>query len=243
MTTEPTTTDPMTGDELLIADYLDRVAARLRGPRRARADLLAELRSSLDDALDAHRSPSVSPTDAARRAVAELGTPSEVAAGFEPELTARQARRLGLALVPAGAAVTALWAYAAKTSDFGAHAGSWTVLGRPPMPLALAALGIAIVSAVLTVATTGRLTRWLRPPSRFAPVVAAAGGLSGAAIDVAILTLLVGQLFVAGHPLDPAPVLAAAGASATRFAFGRRAAHRCLGHPHSSHLSRLLLPG
>lgn len=242
MTTDPTTTDPQTGDEL-IADYLDRAAAGLRGPRRVRADLLAELRSSLYDALDAHLSPSVSAADAARRAIDELGTPSEVAAGFEPELTARQARRLGLALVPAAAAVAALWAYAADASDVGAHGGSWAVVGRPPTPLAVAALGIAVVSAVLTVAATGRLTRWVPTPPRFAPVVAAAGGLAGAAADVAILGLLAGQLFVGGHSLAPAPVLVAAGASATRFALGRRAAHRCLGHPHRSHLARLALPG
>jgi hypothetical protein len=35
--------------------YLRAVAASMPGPRRARSDILAELRSGLLDAIDAHR--------------------------------------------------------------------------------------------------------------------------------------------------------------------------------------------
>jgi Epoxide hydrolase N terminus/HAAS len=91
----------MTSGQVIDA-YLGEVAAALTGPPRARADIVAELRSGLLDAADAHRSAGLAAAPAAEAAIGEFGDPRQVAAAFRPELTLTQARRLALTLVATG---------------------------------------------------------------------------------------------------------------------------------------------
>ena len=73
--------------------YVTGLGAALRGPRRVRADLLAEARDSLLDAAEAYRAGGASAADADRRAVTEFGTLAQIAPAYQAELAIAQGRR------------------------------------------------------------------------------------------------------------------------------------------------------
>jgi HAAS domain-containing protein len=223
----------VTGSQLIDA-YLGQIGAALPGPARTRRDIVAELRSGLLDAADAHRATGMPAAPAIEAAIREFGDPRQVAAGFRPEIAARQARRLALALVATGPLIGSLWAAAALASHIGIrHAAPWHWAGAPPaslvaFPAVAAALLITVWTALFTVAATGRLTRWLPTRPYTATTTAAIAGFGTVAADVAIFVLLASQLATAPSRLAPAPVAAAALASLTRLTLARRAARRCL---------------
>lgn len=221
-------------DDRVIDTYLQEVTAALPGPARARADIVAELRSGLLDALDAHRRSGLPDAAAAAAATAEFGDPRQVAGAFRPELAARHARRTALTLVPIGPLIGLLWVVAAAASHIAVrHAPPWQWAGAPPgsvaaFPLALAAVLIAIWAGLITVAAAGPLTRWLPSWPRLAPTTAAICGLGAMAADIALFAALASKLISAPGTLAPVPVTAAALASLTRLTFARHAARRCL---------------
>jgi hypothetical protein len=218
----------VTGDQVIEA-YLAQVAAELPGPARARRDVVAELRSGLLDATDAHRRVGLSALAAAEAAVGEFGDPHQVAGAFRPELTARHVRQLALLPVAASVPVGLLWAHAVQASNPAlSQAPPWRWIGEPPVPLAIAAFLIAALAALGTIAVTGRLSRWLPGGPRAATVPAAIGGYAAVAADTAIFALLVHQLATAPATLAVIPISAAASASLARLVFSRRAARRCL---------------
>jgi hypothetical protein len=213
-----------------IEGYLAEVTARLPGPPRARAGIVAELRSGLLDAADAHRSAGVPPAEAALAAVREFGDPAEVAAGFGAELAASQARRVAVTLLATGPLVGLLWIATALASHLGPL---WQSTGPPPglrvgMPLLAVAVGVTGLAALLGIATTGRLTRWLPARPRRAPTAAAVAGFGAVGADGLGLVLLVAQLATAPAKLSPVPAAVAAAASLARLLFARRAARDCL---------------
>jgi hypothetical protein len=135
----------MTADPVIVA-YLREVTAALPGPARARRDIVAELRSGLLDATDAHRRAGLSDAAAAAAATTEFGDPRQVAEAFRPELTARHARRVALTLVTTGPLIGLLWAGAAAASHIAArHAPPWQWAGTPPGSLAAFPLALAAV--------------------------------------------------------------------------------------------------
>ncbi|HUY48606.1 MAG TPA: permease prefix domain 1-containing protein [Streptosporangiaceae bacterium] len=223
----------MTGSQQIDA-YLSEVAAALPGPARTRRDIVAELRSGLLDAADAHRSTGLQPAPVAEAAIREFGDPRQVAAGFRPELAACQARRLAVTLLATGPLIGLLWAAAAVASHIGIrHAPPWQWAGVPPtsliaFPLAAAAFLITVWTALFTIAATGRLARWLPSGPHIATTTAAIAGFGAAAADAAIFLLLASQLVSAPSILAPAPVAAAAVASLTRLTLARRGARHCL---------------
>jgi len=202
--------------------YLAEVAARLHAPARVRARIIAELRSGLLDAADAHAAAGLAATEAARAAIGEFGDPGQVAAGFRTEIAAGQARRVAIALLVTGPLVGALWLTAAVASH----------LGRAPLRsgLELAALAAAVtaIGAGLGIAATGRLTRWRPAAVRQAPAAAAVAGFGAVAADAIGLTLLAAQLVIAPGRLAALPVAAAAATGLLRLVLARRAAYRCL---------------
>lgn len=218
----------MTGDQVIEA-YLRQVASTLPGPTRACRDVLAELRGGLLDAADSYRAAGRPAVAAAEAAVAEFGTPQQIAGAFSPELTAGHARRLALLLAAASVPVGLLWAHAVQASHPAlARAPLWRWAGQPPVPLAAAAFLVAALAAVGTIAVTGRLTRWLPGGPRAAAVSAAVGGYAAAAADTAIFALLVHQIATGPAALAAIPVSVAAAASLARLVFSQRAARRCL---------------
>ena len=189
--------------------YVDQVAARLPGPPRARRDIVAELRSGLLDAVDAHHDAGLPAATAAEAAVTEFGDPRLVADAFRPELTMKQARRVAVALAAAGPPIGFLWAAAALASHIAIrHAAPWPWADLRPLSLvafslAAGAVLITVCSALATMAATGRLTRWLADPSRIAAATAATAGFGAAAADVALFALLASQLASAPGALAP----------------------------------------
>jgi hypothetical protein len=76
-----------------IERYLAELDRALRGPGRAKADLLAEARDGLHDAVESYMDSGEPAGAACRRALAEFGEVSTLAAGFQAELSLAQARR------------------------------------------------------------------------------------------------------------------------------------------------------
>jgi hypothetical protein len=206
--------------------YLAELTARLGGPAAPRAAILAELEDGLWAATAARRAPGVPPEAAARGAVAEFGDPRTVAAGFGPELAAATGRRVGLGLLATGPLVGTSWLLAAATT--------WTWAGRePPAALGLLAtvvglvLAVAIPAAVLSVAVSGRLSRWLPTGPQVAVTAAATAASACVAGDLILVASLLAATVLAGGVAWPAAVLAA-GASGVRLSLAGRAARRCL---------------
>jgi hypothetical protein len=144
---------------------------------------------------------------------------------------------VALTLVATGPLVGGLWLGVLSASNLTAPLGTppwrWPIvhLGGWPARLVLALVVTTVLTAWLTVAATGKLTRWL--PARLRrPGIAAATTATGTIIvDAALLITL------AVHAL-PTPtstatggllVVAAATASLVRGAVAGRAARRCLG--------------
>jgi hypothetical protein len=223
----------MTGGPAVEA-YLRAVAASMPGPRQARSDILAELRSGLLDAIDAGRRAGLPAQAATEAAIAEFGDPRQVASAFRLDLAMTQARRTAFALAATGPLVGLLWAAAALASHIAIrHAPPWQWPGAPPLspaafPAAGAAILIVVTSTLATIAATGTLTRWLPASPRTAAATAATAGIGTAAADLAILALLASQLASAPGTLAPLPVAAATAASLTRLTLARRAASKCL---------------
>jgi hypothetical protein len=209
----------------IIGTYLAELADQLGGPSAARAAILAELEDGLWAATTAQRAQRRSPEEAARAAVAEFGHPHAVAAGFGPELAAATGRRVGLGLLATGPLVGMSWLLAATT---------WTWAGRePPTALALLAtvlglvLVVAIPAAVVSVAVSGRLSRWLPVGPQVAATAAATAAGACVAGDLILLGGLLAATVLVGGVAWPA-VLLAAGASSLRLSLAGRAARRCL---------------
>ena len=207
--------------------YLAAISGRL--PRRAwaRAGIVAELRSGLLDATDAHRAAGLPPAEAAAVAIGEFGDPALVADAFRGEIAARQARAVAISLLAAGPLVGLLWFTAALTSHLGVRLGppwQWqhlSVAARVAVHLLVVPIGVTAWAALFGIASTGRLSRWLRVGPRGGRGAAAGGDALG-------LSLIAIQLATASGQVAPVPVAVAAAASLTRLVLARRAAHRCL---------------
>jgi hypothetical protein len=94
--------------------------------------------------------------------------------------------------------------------------------------LVAVAVGVTAWAAILGIAGTGRLTRWLPARPRRAPTAAAVAGLGAVGADGLGLGLLAAQLATAPGKLAPALAAAAAAASLARLVLAGRAARRCL---------------
>ena len=210
----------------VVGTYLAELAGQLGGPSPARAAIVAELGDGLWAATAAHQARNLTPADAARAAVAEFGAPGTVAAGFGAELAAATGRRVGLGLLTTGPLVGSSWLLLA--------AATWRWTGQtPPAALGLVAaligliLMVAVPAAVLSVAVSGGLSRWLPVGPPAAASAAAVGAGACVVGDLCLLAGLLASLVLAGGVPWPAAVLAA-GASSLRLSLAGRAARRCL---------------
>jgi len=229
---------PQPGAGPAVEHYLAEVTARLPGRGRAQAGIVAELRSGLLDAADAHRSAGHAPAQAALAAIREFGDPAQVASGFRAEIAASQARRVAVSLLATGPLVGLLWIAVAVAGHLGFRLGppwQWTGLSpglRVGIRLVACAAAVTAWAAVLGIATTGRLTRWLPARPRRAPTAAAVAGFGAVSADGLGLALLAAQLATAPGKLAPVPAAAAASAAAVaslaRLMLARRAASHCL---------------
>ena len=81
-----------------VDEYLTALNKALGGPRRRRADLLAEARDHLTDATEAFEADGLERYDAEREAVADFGELAEVVPGYRAELAISQSRRTAMLL-------------------------------------------------------------------------------------------------------------------------------------------------
>jgi hypothetical protein len=225
---DPSLTDPSRDPAArrVIGTYLAELADQLGGPSAAQAAILTELEDGLWMATAAQQAQPMSPVKAAKAAVAEFGHPGTVAAGFGPELASATGRRVGLGLLATGPLVGTSWLLVA--------AATWRWAGRePPAALGLLAtvvglvLAVAIPAAVLSVAASGRLARWLPVGPQLATTAAATAAGACVAGDLILLVSLLAAIALTDGVAWPAALLAA-GASSLRLSLAGRAARRCL---------------
>jgi HAAS len=194
-----------------IAEYLDELSARLLGPRRRRAQILAELRDGLNQATEEHLAAGMSAQQAQTAAVAQFGSPPAVADAFAGELATAYARRTLALYVLTGPLVGIWWLLLRQPDPW--RAGLIALLAAiPVLPLVV----IAIATAAGTLASTGRLMRWL-PEAAPGRALAATAVIAGLCIG-GDLTMI--GLFVASEtPVRPLAIIAVA-ASIVRIACG-----------------------
>ncbi|WBB56447.1 permease prefix domain 1-containing protein [Verrucosispora sp. WMMD573] len=112
-------------DDVLVEEHLRQLAGRLRGPRRLRADLITEARHGLLDAAEAYQDSGLPAGEASRQAVADFGTPDQLAPAYQAELAVAALRGLSLRVV-------AFAATASIAGDLTWHGSSWSSGPRPP---------------------------------------------------------------------------------------------------------------
>jgi hypothetical protein len=165
--------------------YLTNLAGRLRGPRRRRQRILDELRDGLDHAIADHTTAGLADDRAVRAAIFQFGTPQAVADAFAGELSTAYARRTVAWYVATGPLVGVWWLLLLQPHPW--RTGVIALLAAiPAIPL----ITIAVATAAGTLATTGRLIRWLPEagPGRAltATVTIAALALAG---DVTVIAI------------------------------------------------------
>jgi hypothetical protein len=201
------TTHTLVGREDALAWYLSDLAAQLRGPRRRREAILAELRDGLDQATEDRTATGLPPDQAAAAAINQFGTPETVADAFSGELATGYARRTIACFIATGPLVGIWWLLLLHPSPW--RTGLIALLATiPVIPL----IAIAIATAGGTLATTGRLIRWLPETGpRRALAATTAIAILCMIIDLTMITMLM----MCGTPTGPLAITAIA-ASLTR---------------------------
>jgi hypothetical protein len=190
-----------------LATYLSDLAAELLGPRRRRKAILAELSDGLNQATE-YRIASGLPADqAAAAAITQFGSAHAVAEAFAGELATAYARRTIACFIATGPLVGIWWLLLLHPSPW--RTGLIALLAAiPVIPLIIA----AIATAGGTLATTGRLIRWLPetgPRRALAATIAIA--MLCMISDLTMITIVM----VSGGPTGPLMIIAVV-ASLTR---------------------------
>ncbi|MFC6158019.1 permease prefix domain 1-containing protein [Kribbella jiaozuonensis] len=136
-----------------IDEYLAALSKQLSGPRRRKADLLAEAGDHLTDATEAFEADGFDRYDAEKHAVADFGAIEDVAPGYQAELAISQSRRTALLLFAALIIQPIVWQ---------SGAWIWTSVPDQATPLndllqtVVRAVGMVVIAgAVLAVLATG----------------------------------------------------------------------------------------
>ncbi|SCL35089.1 hypothetical protein GA0070624_5165 [Micromonospora rhizosphaerae] len=195
--------------EARLEAYLSDLAARLHGPRRRREQILAELRDGLENAISDHTTAGLPEDDAVTAAITQFGTPQAVADAFAGELATAYARRTIAWYIATGPLVGIWWLLLLQPHPW--RTGLIALLAAiPAIPLII----IAIATAAGTIATTGRLMRWLPEAS---PRNALAATIAIAALALAGDITVIAAYVRSDNPGQSLAVFAIA-ASLTRIA-------------------------
>ena len=193
-----------------LATYLSDLAVELHGPRRRREAILTELRDGLEQATQDRIAIGLAPDRAAAAAITQFGSPCAVADAFAGELTTAYARRTIACFIATGPLVGIWWLLLLHPSPW--RTGLIVLLAAiPVIPLIIA----AIATAGGTLATTGRLMRWLPETG---PRRALAATIAIAMLCLIIDLTMITMIMVYGAPTRPLMIIASA-ASLTRIAF------------------------
>ncbi|MFG2011809.1 permease prefix domain 1-containing protein [Micromonospora sp. NPDC048868] len=172
-------------DATTVEERLRELGAHLRGPRRLKSDLLTEARHGLLDAVEAYRADGLPATEAQRRAVAEFGSPAQLAPAYQAELAAGALRGLSLRVI-------ALATVAFVAGDLTWQGSGW---GGSPPPAAYQLLSASvgwIWAAAFALAATGLL-----PAGRAALRGGADRAVGAALVGVLALGVLTGSALFA----------------------------------------------
>jgi hypothetical protein len=207
--------------------YIADLDSALRGPRRARADLLAEARDGLADATDAYTSAGLPPGEAARRALAEFGEVAAVAPAYQDELAAAQGRRTAFGVLTVHLLVAIEGNLSWRLFDFwhGRRPGALYLFIAQATDLAQYAIVTALVLLLLAYG----------PLSRYVPARALLRATGGITFFVLGFLLATAVTLMMSTPMASASLLAGAATLAvillpggvTSVALGR-GARRCL---------------
>jgi hypothetical protein len=174
----------------LIDRYLAELSARLHGPARLKADLLAEARDGLLDATAALVTRGQRPIEAARVAVEQFGPVAAIAPAYQAELGVAQGRRTAWWVLGVICAQPFVWGVAHD-----AVAGARSPRDALETPVQLIG-GTAGVLALLLVLATGVGQRYL-------PLDGALARISGRfAVAVAVVLDAGGLLLTLRGPVD-----------------------------------------
>ena len=190
-----------------LAAYLSDLAAQLRGPRRRREAILTELREGLEQATEDRIATGLAPDQAFASAITQFGSPRTVADAFAGELTTAYARRTIAWFIATGPLVGIWWLLLLHPSPWRTGLIAF-VAAIPVIPLIIP----AIATAGGTLATTGRLMRWLPETG---PRRALAATIAIATLCMIIDLTMVTIIMVTGAPTRPLMIIAIA-ASLTR---------------------------
>lgn len=213
-------TGPADDKDGLVDGYVRELGRRLRGPRRLRHDLLAEVRAGLRDAADANAQSGADPRAAAGEAIQEFGPAEELAPLFQAEIVAAQGRRTAVVIVAAFPGLSLGWdlLWASGLGGSGPTSPLVPVVARFQDTLSLL---VGATAAVCLLAFARRMTDPRRPAR-----AAAALGISASAACAcmsAVMAILTGGA-LAHQPF----ALLAFGASAVVLALVSRSAVRAL---------------
>jgi len=209
--------NPSTGSRTPVAAYLDDLDTKLLGPRRHRSRILIELRDGLDVATDVHLAAGMTVERAQVAAVAQFGNPQEVAEAFGGELATTYARRAVATYIATGPLV-GIWWLLLLQPDLWRTGPIATIAAIPVLPL----IAIAIAVAGGTLATTGRLMRWLPETS---PRGAAAATIAVAGVSVVADLTMIG-LIAASATTSALLAIVAVASSVTRIACSAAVLHQ-----------------
>ena len=173
----------------VIDAYIAELRRSLRGPRRARIELLTEARDSLVDATESYESRGLRRGEAERRAVGEFGDVRLIAADFQAELGVAQTRRtalLVLLVIGAQASITDVaWRVVGNLGWTWRPTRAYVVLAHTVDRVGY--ITIAVAAATLILCHAG--ARWQRIGRGLERHVARVAG---------VVALTIGGFFVAG---------------------------------------------
>ena len=183
-----------------LAAYLSDLAVQLHGPRRRRDAILTELRDGLEQATEDRIATGLPPDRAAAAAISQFGSPHAVADAFAGELTTAYARRTIAWFIATGPLVGIWWLLLLHPSPW--RTGLIALVAAiPVIPLIIA----AIATAGGTLATTGRLMRWLPETG---PRRALAATIAIAMLCMIIDLTMITMIMVSGTPTRPLMIIA-----------------------------------
>jgi hypothetical protein len=190
-----------------LAAYLSDLAAQLHGPRGRHEAILTELRDGLEQATEDRTAIGLPPDQAAAAAISQFGSPYAVADAFAGELATAYARRTVAWFIATGPLVGIWWLLLLHPSPW--RTGLIALLAAiPVIPLIIA----AVATAGGTLATTGRLMRWLPETG---PRRALAATIAIATLCMIIDLTMITMIMVSGATTRPLVIIAIS-ASLTR---------------------------
>jgi len=156
------------GSNDIIDSYLADLGARLHGPAHARREVLEEIRTDLVDSVGQFTTRGMPEADAARAALSELGSAADVADAFAGELAIVHARRLLRILLITGPIVGIWWFLLLAPDQWTSYPGL-LIAAIPALPI----VAPAVATAIVVLATTGSLIRWVPESTPFRTVILA----------------------------------------------------------------------